>query len=240
MKRPVWVLVNVLLATLLGIAMWRYTHPTYPNAVYYQRVVLSFTGQGGSTPPYADTWIDPQRGFLKMEGPNKTGLLRRDGRDYTLPIVLAATGQPSPPEALRTLSETCAELRQHGFSGEGKALLAHAVGGLTHLQFEGHQAIRFDTVQHDPHAIRVIVWVDARTLLPLQYQTVYPNGLLTQRFVHSARLTPGALPSDFFDVPRTNRSLWDRFGTWVDSHFGGHFGQPAEPRSDKAKPTALK
>jgi hypothetical protein len=227
MKRLRWLL--VLLVTLLlamgGATAWANVHRGYPYAVYHSRFTLSVAGQVVQS---GEEWTDAERSTLRIrQGAGRWyldglvagglfylnasgGLVRVQGQ----PVSLAA--QPV------SLTAQFRAMASGGYRALGLFLLGHAAGSVAHTSLDGQPVVHFSTTMApiDPFSFpRVSIWLDARSLLPLQWQFDAGNGALaTIRYHGLQRLAPDTLPAVFFGPPHTQQSLWQRVTGWLQDH----------------------
>jgi hypothetical protein len=222
MRRPRWLLL-VLLALLLamgGMEAWADAHHGSRDAIYHVQFTM-VSGDPLQPAATGDTWSDPAHGLLRdrwVAGRASITDLVAGGRFYSsvtggVPIVGSQAG---------SLAAQFHALAIGGYRALGALLLEHAAGPVTARLLAGHRALRFPSTMApiDSYTFStVIIWLDARTLVPLQWQ--FPVGSGPYTTVRYRRLQRGAsitLPAGFFDPPHTGRSLWDRLSGWLHDH----------------------
>jgi hypothetical protein len=222
--------VCLVLLALGGVAAWRAVHGGYPDAVYFEQIVVSASSGGQLSPeatdtlagpPDTDEWIDPWQGVIRDQ-PGSTAVRRP--MIVRGPVVSYSVDgthlfqEGVSPEQTQVNRQRFLALRRAGFGGEGDDLLAHAHGPIARTSFTGRAALRFVAAQPYASSVTETIWLDAQTRVPLQQQLRYSDGLLvTTRYLQQQRLAPGALPADFFDAQQ-HPSLWDRFSGWLQDH----------------------
>ncbi|HWE63996.1 MAG TPA: hypothetical protein VHB98_19960 [Chloroflexota bacterium] len=233
MRRLRWLLVLLAVPILVtgGMAAWQYAHRGYADAVYYQHVVE--TTQGLYAPPETATeqWVDPGKQWVRTFTVSGSGSAQASDLEYILGGQYYFAGHidpvPDPPGYQPLIAQLCQQVRDGTPRGLGAVALAHAVGTVTHLRFLGHHALRFVTTMSlqwtTPQVDRIVVWLDAASLVPLQQQIVNTDGsVATDHYLQAERLAPGTLPAGFFDPPHSRASLWDRLTGWLQDHMEGH------------------
>jgi len=218
--RSLAVLLALLLLTGGGLAAWA-LHPVgYRYVVYHQRETLALVGDTG--PPLAfEEWIDPRRGIVRGEvriGHDHARLYIHTALQYFSPGSGSGAPRPMPqaPEQARYYAWLFAALARGGYHGVGAALLAQRTGPIAHLRIGGRAAIRFTSAAPALTGGSSVVWLDARSLEPLQVGSAtssYPPSI--ERFLRTARLPPGSLPAGFLGPPRTDAPTWDRALEWI-------------------------
>lgn len=217
--------VVALTALCLGaVVYFMYGHRGYPDAVYFERVTITSTTLQPMK-EQIDMWVDPQRNLelrVTDDGTVRYTTLvdqhARRVREFQDGLIISKQSMQTD-EAAAQVSDW-QQLLHGGFRALANHRLAHAAGPITHVVLDGHDALRFDTTQHDGETQRLTVWIDAHTHDPLQLQvqTAYYN--YTQRVDSFRRIDPATLPASLFDPPRPATSYWDLVLHWLRGKLG--------------------
>ena len=228
--RPRRSLLLLILALLLlagvALAAWALHPNRYPYPVYYQRETLAPIGSN-APPVLFEEWIDLRRGIVRGEvriGHDHAHLYIHTALQYFSPGAGSELGRAEPldPQQARYYAWLFAALARGGYRGVGEALLAQRTGPIARLRFGGRAAVRFASAAPAVTGGSSVAWLETRSLEPLQILGSSTNFAppSIERFSRTARLPPGSLPDGFLDLPRTERSAWDRALDWLRARLG--------------------
>lgn len=223
--RRLGALAACLLLAASGLAGWGHARRHYAGIVYYQRSRIvtgrqSPVNRGG----LMETWNDPRRLRFREDwhGWNNdvpSGSVYIAGGTMVVEIPGRTNWSTTlPPGEQRRFVELERILDRGGFVGLGTFFLRAAFGPVAHTRLDDRPALRFTTFAHPIHAPdgAWTMWLDAGTYAPLQYQLALDQQVIdTQPFEQVARLASNTLPSDFFDLPRTEPLWWNRMAGWA-------------------------
>lgn len=223
--RLIGAMVAIAVIGMAGMAAFAYANRHYPNPVFYERLSI-----GGSAlqpgPEQIELWVDPQRNVElrtnRIEGYRYDTLIDRDGRrERSFRDGIVSADEPVPASEAEATTRDWQQLRRGGFRALAEARLASAIGVVSRVAYEGHQALRFATGRHSGQTRALIAWIDAATHEPLALQVDTAEYSFTQRVLQTQRIAPGTLPPGFFDPPRARSALWDGINSWLGGLFGG-------------------